>query len=528
MKYLIVDIGSHTVKFVHANVEKKTSTLLGASEINIQQFQEEHEQQNEDAVFEIIKSHIEKNLNFNKILLSIPSSFISMRFLSLPIKNKKKANLMIPFQLEEELPFSQDEIHSANILNPTPNGFEAIVTFFSKEKFRPYFEKLQGVVPDILTVEASAYMSFIKRQQINHPICILDIGHQTTKAYFFNHGNLCSYHVSYIAGSAITEMISVHYKISRDEASIYKHQNAFLLTKEQYNQVNDAQKEFANLMEKLFSPLLSEIKRWEISFRVKTGIRINQILLTGGTSNIKNLNNYLTEQIGVRTRHLNLADGVVVPENLSDKRLQSRLALAALLSLIPGNKMTLLNLRSGVYTSHNSDALPLYSLSFVTTRVIILFMVILAGVFTERLILNKRIDDLNKKVATVIKDDVLEIRARDKRQFRRKPDERLIQTVLSTVRKKKKAIEAESLTIKQAGQVNAVAPLLQLSKFLKGSDKVYLQDFQSDNAFHHASFKLSKDADINDFKEQLESLGLDNAKVEVIKQDLMIKISFGG
>ena len=121
--------------------------------------------------------------------------------------------------------------------------------------------------------------------------CVIDIGHNTSKAYFINRSQVVSNHVSRTAGQVIDEVIAQTYQISRDEAIVYKHENCFFLTEEQYEGVEEDQKEFARLMKQALTPLINDIKRWELGFRVKNGLAVKTIYLTGGTSQINNICN---------------------------------------------------------------------------------------------------------------------------------------------------------------------------------------------------------------------------------------------
>ena len=47
----------------------------------------------------------------NKILFIIPTKFITTRYLEIPVKGDKKLKQIIPFQLEDSLPFQTKEIH---------------------------------------------------------------------------------------------------------------------------------------------------------------------------------------------------------------------------------------------------------------------------------------------------------------------------------------------------------------------------------------------------------------------------------
>ncbi|MFW5887502.1 MAG: pilus assembly protein PilM, partial [Bacteriovoracia bacterium] len=494
MKTLVIDIGSYSVKTIDTFVEKKKVVHQQLNEVVIDQFLEhEHSQlTKEEAIDLIIKQELAKYPD-HRTIYQLPNPLLSMRFLDLPVTNRKKAKMIIPFQLEEEIPFPYSEIHSASLLIQHKKSISAIITYLHKHRFEEYFQHLvdKNIIPDIITCEASAYQSYMRHHKINYPICVLDLGHSTTKAYFFNNQQLVGYHVSYLAGNHITEVIATNYKITNDEATIYKHQNGFLLTEEQYCEVNESQQNFARLMDKTLAPLISEFKRWEIGFRVKYGLKINQILMTGGTSNFKNINNYFTEVFGIKTRHLKSFDGVILHNVDNDIMLQNRFATANLMATNLLHKNFLLNFKSGAYASKHSENIPLYSGSFIGARLAFLFFILTLTLFMERIMIQSDIKLLNKKIVKLIKNPNLGIRNRLERQFARKPNERTAKTIFNKISKEKRAIDQESRIIKEAANIDALTPLLMLSKSLKGSKTLYLRNFTSNNDQITAIFKAS-------------------------------------
>ena len=205
---------------------------------------------------------------------------------------------MLPFQLEEDIPFALSEIHYAYRMEPAKTQHFALVGLVRETTFETYYNtyKEKNALPNILTSEASSVENYFNQNAIAGPFCVLDIGHKTTKAYFFYNSRLIVTHVSYTGGSEINEMIAQTYKIDSDEAIFYKHQNAFLLTSNQFDEVDQAQRDFATAMDKTLAPLVADFSRWKIGLKVNYGLSLQHIFITGGTSNIKNITNYLTEK----------------------------------------------------------------------------------------------------------------------------------------------------------------------------------------------------------------------------------------
>src|SRR5690606_32735659 len=189
-----------------------------------------------------------------KLILNGPSEILTTRIKELPIANKKKAEMMIPFQLEEDIPFAMVESHISSSITTYKENSEALIHVARKEEFRPFFSKLLSydIRPRILTSEVSVMDFYIKKRAefFSSTFCILDLGHESSKAYFFIDGKLASTHTSFIAGKAINENISENYQIELEEAILYKHQNCFVLTDDQYAKVDENQRTFAKFMNK--------------------------------------------------------------------------------------------------------------------------------------------------------------------------------------------------------------------------------------------------------------------------------------
>ena len=89
------------------------------------------------------------------------------------------------------------------ILRKTDNNHShAIVNIVEKEEFEAYHEYLTNrkILPATLTSEVAVMQNFVEKNEISGPVCLLDIGHITTKAYFVSSGRVVSNHTSFVAG----------------------------------------------------------------------------------------------------------------------------------------------------------------------------------------------------------------------------------------------------------------------------------------------------------------------------------------
>jgi general secretion pathway protein L len=527
LNILSVDIGTYSVKIIEAFVEKKKVTVLNSTQIIVDDYRKEHKIDGDlyKVQFQIIKDYV-GNIEANaRVIFQAPNEILTSRFITIPVKNKKKAELMLPFQLEEDIPYGLDEAHIGAHTEVVGKVTEASVAICRKDLFDEFYSKINEfkLIPHFLTFEASVYADYVIKQNITVPTCILDIGHTTTKAYFFHEGKLALVNSSYISGNNINEAIEKSYQVSATEAADYKHKNAFFLTPNQYEDVDESQKQFAALMHTVMEPLVNEFKRWDIGFRLKYGNKISNLLITGGTSNIKNINNYLAQYLEVRVQRL---DSFVDGENLglADTHLKGSLNYAHIQANAARGKSKIINMLTGDYAQVATDDLPLHSMSFIGLRLGSVFAILMLFLGLEMWLLMSERNDYDKKIkAKYLKNPVLELSGADRRNFSRGRFEK----VFRKLKRRRKFIEQEIKTIQAASKINAIFPLVRLSSLAASFNKTQLIKFESDEAGYVKAEFNSKDVQqLRTLESSLKNSEFKNVLVDVNELKKSLRVEF--
>jgi Tfp pilus assembly PilM family ATPase len=515
MLNIAINIGSYSVKFLTFKTDRKKISYLSSEEVVLDS--DEYNVMEEDIILDlqmkIISEFVKKTNQETKIILNTSSEIITERFINLPLKNKKKANLMVPFQLEEDIPYSLSDCKISNTLEITKNGSRAVVNIIRHDHLRPFFNKMRdySIIPSVLTSEVSSIESFVKntKEVLPQAFCIIDIGHFTTHAYFFMDGELKTTHTSYIAGLAINEMISKSYDISLEEASIYKHQNSFFLSDSQYKDVDEGQRNFAKLMDDTFSPLMSEFQRWHIGFRLQDGLSITDIFTIGGSSNIKNLSTYIHEKTGVKVGKMNFFEESSTTKIDNDDKQKRKFAMANMQAYGLVNKSKIINFLTGEYAIHGEADIPLHSMTFITARTLALSMVVIFGFIIQSIYLSINLDSADKKLAGLVKNPILKLSPRQSRSVKNQPA-----PILAKLKRQKKSIDQEVKVLQSSVQTNALVSLEKLSHLTSGL-KIEIIQFQSTSQGDYvAVFKSEDDKSINDLKNILESSSLLNSTID--------------
>ena len=118
MRAISVDLGNYSVKFLNYNIQKKTIQFIESDEIviDLEHIEDGSQESIWSAQLEIVKSYLEEIDYEYQLLLNMPSDIATSRFFHLPVKSKKKASLMLPFKVEEDLPYLLSDCHLLNQL----------------------------------------------------------------------------------------------------------------------------------------------------------------------------------------------------------------------------------------------------------------------------------------------------------------------------------------------------------------------------------------------------------------------------
>lgn len=527
MHVLAIDVGSYSVKYISSFVDRRKIAHADMSEIILKDYIEDHQGMTPpEAQASIIQEIIDSNARPDtKIIFQAENGFMSTRFLTMPVKSKKKAELMLPFQLEEDIPYALSEIHYAYRMEPQKTQFVALVELVKESNFAPYFNTLKekNALPNVLTSESSAVENYFNQNAMAGPFCVLDIGHNTTKAYFFYNSRLLATHISYVGGQHVNEMITQTYGIDPDEAIIYKHQNAFFLTTGQYGDVEQTQGEFAAAMDKVFSPLVSDFARWKVGFKVNFGLSLPHVFICGGSTNIKNIANYLTEKFDVKVALLESFDKVQSEKIDLNAKSKSKFALVNMMAQGMRRKNRFINLLNGQFAQASTSELPLHSFAFIGVRVATATAVLALSLLAERFFIQRDVQSVNAKLASVMKNDELGVNGRLRRSVNNNP-----KPVHDHLTKRQRSVRQEISTLQAAIETESLSPLVILSQ-IAGPTQTTLTEFTSNDFGEvYATFTAENMEELNKLKNLLEQSQLQEVSANINSSKLLLTLKAQG
>jgi general secretion pathway protein L len=480
MNTISIDVGTYSLKILVSKLER--------SKLSHQQFLEiplDYDQIDVtdphglwtlqlDTIAEFLKEINEEY----RLVFNAPMDMMTFRMTSLPVNSLKKAQMMLPFKVEEDLPFSMSEAHYDALYKVGKTETKAFVAMALNRHYEEFYHRIlkHSLSPRVITCEASSYNQWVKANKdfLPNNFAIIDIGHNTTHAHLFYGGELVETHTSYIAGKEIDEAIAENYQIDLPEAKKYKHENSFFLTKEQYEQVDEKQKVFGVVMSQSIKTLMHEIKRWDVGFRINQGLNIEEVFLTGGISKIKNIAPFLAEELGIKVSHL---DGFIGSNNSKIADIEPEKVTYNTVSTLANsltNRKECINFNKAPYSIGQQSDLPLKPTVFLATRMVLLSFIVVASLLVENLFfIQSDIKKANKEITSIIKNPTLAFSGRQKRLAL--VDSRATK---ATLVRKLRLIQQSVSTLQSAVDYNAMDPL---NAFLNIGlpEGVYLDSFES-------------------------------------------------
>ena len=173
MKIICYDIGSYSLKRVDYFIEKKFTQEVYYQEFVLEQtmvpesdipeipsgnLESESETQDHQAVqpaplenssdwiqqvVDILVAEQQGWQKEDKVYLVLPEDYSTSRYINLPVSSAKKASQILPFQLEDSIPFSMDKVIYKEQFNTTKSSTDALVNIVDKEDFEHLYYELE-------------------------------------------------------------------------------------------------------------------------------------------------------------------------------------------------------------------------------------------------------------------------------------------------------------------------------------------------------------------------------------------------
>lgn len=328
MKSVGIDIGASSIKVVEVTTNNKgnlkisqfTVHPLGANpafdpEIEILEF-----------LRELTKSYDPAQTRF---VLALRQDRVSIRHKVFPFNDRLKITKSLPFELEEDLPFSSDSaVFDAKIVRYLGSSAEVLAAATPKHRVLEVLKRFGDIGLDIsiLSTEGIALANCIEPWFEAPPVVAVDtmslegeykphrslnlvvsIGHTRTLVTAFDQGRLVGVRSLLWGGKMVVDGIARRYEIPYIEALKEMQTKAFILLSKEgasYDQIV-----FSDTISHQFREMSRELKISMLELQSELNATVTNVQITGGTSQVLNLQAFLTQTLEVPVNRINVLEG---------------------------------------------------------------------------------------------------------------------------------------------------------------------------------------------------------------------------
>lgn len=331
-RVLVLDIGAYNIKVVEGKENKKGVIIDKYFTIRTPTgVLEDGSIVDKDLLHYIISEELKKKkVKTKNVYLTVNSSKILTREITIPKVDEDDIESFLKFQIEEYIPVSMDKyIIQHKVLETfyedNIEKMNLLIIAIPKDMVEDYFDLLKSLNLNPLVMDYQPnsiakliqYSSLINNTYPTEDITFanIDIGYDSTKISIIKNGNILVSRIIEVGGSYIDQSILNFNEITMEEVEDEK------LKIEDINRADkDSNRHTVTDIIRTSMILLSE--KIEMIFRFYLSRRpdnnINIILITGGASNINGLDNMFSNIFNIPAISIKTLDNVDFKGNFSD------------------------------------------------------------------------------------------------------------------------------------------------------------------------------------------------------------------
>jgi hypothetical protein len=264
-------------------------------------------------------------------------------------------------------------------------------------------------------------------------------------------------------------------------------------------------------MDKVMQPLTGDFSRWRIGFKVNFNLTMNHVFICGGTSNVKNIANYLTEKWDTKVTLLESFDKIESEKVDLNAKNKSKFALVNMMAIGFRQKNRFINLLSGKFAQTSLTEIPLHSMAFLGVRVGLVTLLFVLSLLVERFFIQRDIQALNAKLTTTLKNEELSVPPRLRRTLTTMP-----RPILDNLNKRGRSVKQEISTLQSAVEIKALSPLVSISQAMVPHPEVTMTQFTNDATGTITAQFESEDAKfLTELQKALDALPLTDVRTQL-------------
>jgi type IV pilus assembly protein PilM len=294
-----LDMGTHTIKATVLRSGWKGFEFVGFFQKRVES--DETLSQKECLALTLERLFSENRMERQAVVVSVPGLAVSVRTITLPFTDRRKIARVVPFEVEGYIPFGlEDVVVSYHVLEQEGGKTRLLAAALRKEFLRESLEVLNqiGVTPRVVDVDFMALFNLTQGalKGVDGCYAVVDMGETKTSVCIVHDQSLGFGRSIPIAGQAVTRAIEKEFSLSTEEAQQLKENEGFLPLGPQKS-LGEEQRRMGHAVESVLAPLTQEIARTFHAFEAEAQKKVGRVFLCGGTAQLTNLSEYLTEKM---------------------------------------------------------------------------------------------------------------------------------------------------------------------------------------------------------------------------------------
>ncbi|MDC0673959.1 pilus assembly protein PilM [Nannocystis radixulma] len=252
--------------------------------------------------------------NHYPIGVVLPGSFAAYRVFKFPFNDPRRIAQAIAFEAEGQFPVPLENLELDHVpATAAGGGGQALAVAVRRSAIDQVQAAFKAATIDLklITVDVLATAQVLTADlpepakgspaDARTPVVLgLDIGHATTDLVAFGAKGPVAARMLRRGGVHVTRALQQRYQLSDADAEAAKRANAFLPHRGQ-GDLSAEQLESATLVARALEPVVREIEHTRMWLRAEFGSEVVQLRLSGGGANLRGLDAYLAEQLGLPT-----------------------------------------------------------------------------------------------------------------------------------------------------------------------------------------------------------------------------------
>lgn len=320
-----LDIGSSTIKAIKLKKLKDGYELVGAEVINLTS--ESVDELDPDVKLSLYTNTIKKilshkNISSKKVVTAIPGDSAIIRYIKVPYMAAEELKNVVPYEAEQYIPLGMDQVvFDYQVLSEAEEEnqkkMEVLLVAVKNDTMNQHIEMLKsaGLMPFMIDVDAFALCNAYALNANDDSeggvradtVAIINMGAKFTTITIVEKGVPHLTRDVNIGGNNFTKEIQREFNLNFSQAEEMKKQHAMIMVESDELLLSSAPSSDDDKASRIFeaitpalNKLLNDVRRsfdyYESTVKKKP---VQKILLSGGSSKIKNIDRFLSERLGI-------------------------------------------------------------------------------------------------------------------------------------------------------------------------------------------------------------------------------------